>query len=187
MFEKPHQWLDMVKQKCFPPNCILVREILPQLHDKIRINELDNHGALHVYRVCLYSEILAWQYGADPFASTLAAYCHDIGRSLDGTEHGHGAKSWEKCGEIIRQMVTIEQAECIKNAIVLHTQGLTSKDPITASLWDADRIDLIRFGHPPVLQKLDPARFSRPEALNLAKLMLPVDLNFALTINNIHY
>ena len=182
MFEKPQQWFDEVKQCRFPKNCILVQEILPQLQNIIPINELDHHGAAHVFRVSLYAEILAWEYGADPFAATLAAYCHDSGRSKDGKDFDHGLKSWEKCGVIISQMVTDKQSESIKNAIILHTNGLTSTDPLIAALWDGDRIDLIRFGHPPILEKLDPERFSHPEALKLAGLLLPVDLDFALNI-----
>jgi HD superfamily phosphodiesterase len=184
MFEKPLHWLDAVTQKCFPSNSILVREILPKLHRFRLLNDLNHHGAAHVYRVCLYAEILAWEYQADPFAATLAAYCHDAGRLQDGTESGHGAQSWEKCEGIIRPLVNTQQAESIKNGIILHTEGQTSRDPLIAALWDADRIDLIRFGHPPILSKLDPARFSRPEALKLAELMLPIDLEFALSVRD---
>jgi hypothetical protein len=183
MFDKPEYWLDSVKAGVFPRNSLLVETVLPLVQQRISLPALQDHGIEHVRRVCLYAEILAHTYGADPFAAVLAAYCHDAGRGQDGSDHDHGKQSWVMCSSIIVELVEPARVGSVELAITGHTDGRVCEDPLVAALWDADRIDLIRFGRPPVLEKLDARRFSRPEALRLAELLLPVDLGFARTLD----
>jgi hypothetical protein len=179
MFEMPDGWYESVKSGHFPQNSILVRTIIPLLGNMIRFSTLRDHGIDHTRRVCLYAEILSWEYGAECFPAVLAAFCHDAGRTMDGREPDHGTKSWMICEEAIRSLVDKKYIGIMKRAITGHTDAQTSTDPIIASVWDADRIDLMRFGHPPVLSKLDPGRFSRPKALRLAEMLIDIDFGFA--------
>jgi len=172
LFPRPDQWLENLKQGILPENSLLVKEIEPLLGKAFPLPDFLYHGRSHNQRVVLFSEILAYEYGADAFFTCIAAYCHDLGRINDGTDPDHGQRSWQICKHYLQDILPPPQFNLAQIAIENHSDGTVSSDPLIASIWDADRIDLIRFGRPPVLEKLDPHRFSNPTALKLAALLI---------------
>jgi uncharacterized protein len=177
MFRVPNGWLAEAKLGNYPVASLWQRKIAPALEARLPLGESPVHGYEHARRVGLFAEILAWQYGADMFAAVVAAYCHDCARENDGPDPGHGARSWQRCAGVLRDLFPGLPMKALRLAIEDHSLGSTTQAPLIASLWDADRIDLMRLGY-----ELDPLRFSRPEALRLADLMRSVDLGFAARI-----
>ena len=180
MFEQPLRWLDDARAGRFPAASLVRRFVLPAIGDALAPPELARHGGAHMRRVALYAEILAYSYGADPRYAALAGWCHDCVRTSDGREAGHGWASWQRAEPVLRQRFTDLPWESLREGVVDHSDGRLSDDPLVAALWDADRIDLMRFGKPPRLSKLDRKRFSRPEiALDLAATVIHLDFGFA--------
>jgi HD superfamily phosphohydrolase YqeK len=158
-----------------------VTEVEPALRGALPLPDIQDHGASHIRRVCLYAEILAYEYGADPLAAVVAGYCHDVGRLRDGKDPEHGRRGWEMSRETLNRQFPHLVSCDLQFAIEHHTAGWTSDIPLIAALWDADRIDLMRFGRPPVLHKLDASRMSRPLAMALAERVIGLNLAYSLS------
>jgi hypothetical protein len=114
--------------------------------------------------------MLAHEYGADPLSAVVAAYCHDTGRIDDTKDPEHGKRSWQRCAEVVSLRFPTVSLEVMRLAIEDHPLGNTSNVPLIASLWDADRIDLMRFG-----SELDSRFFSDPRSLTLASILDAAD------------
>jgi len=184
MFERPSEWLASVINGQYPKYALLATHIEPLLSPQLPLPAHRDHGAAHIRRVALYAEILSYAYGADPVAAVAAAYCHDLGRIQDGKDADHGRRGWALCKPILESRLPTVMSPSLQYAIEMHSAGQISDDPIVAALWDADRIDLMRFGRPPVLSKLDASRMSRPEAMHLAATVIEFDLSYSESISN---
>jgi hypothetical protein len=67
-------------------------------------------------------------------------------------------------------MLTPEQLRLLRRACATHTHGITSDDPTIGVCWDADRLDLRRFGY-----AIDVKRISN-SSLDFAEIAAQVDL-----------
>jgi HD domain len=173
IFQSPEGFLDAIRSRQFPKSS-LWEYVVSQLSDTIPLNDSPEaiHGYQHAKRVGLFAEILAHEYGADPLSAVVGAYCHDCGRRSNGdvgSLTGHGRRSWARCSEVISTRFPTVSLDVLQEAIEDHSLGKTTSVALIASLWDADRIDLMRFGAG--LNGLDSTLLSDSRALKLASIL----------------
>lgn len=137
------------------------------------------HGSGHIHRVLLFAALIAWQEGlAEDMVRQLfrAACYHDVGRTFDGLDFYHGARSALRLEELTGQ--TGEALIELKAAVTAHAhpdtdmvgilksfqpQDYARTEKLTCLLKDADNLDRVRLGD------LD-AKFMRHDA---AKALVP--------------
>ncbi len=121
------------------------------------------HGTGHTRRVTAHAVALAERLGVEPWqreAVLRAALWHDIGRTFDGRDHLHGAKSAGKVvGLGLHQGLEPRVVEAALHAVTFHSTDdrhgeETAEyldDPesgflVFRILKDADALDRVRFG-----------------------------------------
>jgi hypothetical protein len=166
IFEKPVGFLEGIRRHEFPDSPLWGR-VANELSGEVTLSDSAIHGHEHAKRVALFAEMLACEYGADPLAAVVAAYCHDCGRVNDDKDPEHGKRSWARCAAAVSQRFPTVPMEMLRTAIEEHPFGKISTEPLIAALWDADRIDLMRFGP----NKLESRFFSNSRALKLASVL----------------
>ena len=137
------------------------------------------HGSGHIHRVLLFAALIAWKEDLeeeDVRQYFHAACYHDVGRTFDGFDLYHGARSALKLEELTGK--TGERLVELQAAVTAHAHPdadmetiLRSFQPedyprtveLTCLLKDADNLDRVR------LKDLD-AKFMRHEA---AKALVP--------------
>lgn len=120
------------------------------------------HGRGHIHRTLLYAALIAWKEGleeADVKQLFRAAAYHDVGRSSDGYDLYHGARSALRIGELTG--VEGEDLLELQAAVTAHARPdsdmeaiLRSYGPadyprtlsLTRLLKDADNLDRVRLG-----------------------------------------
>ena len=109
------------------------------------------HGPSHWQRVEAFGLSIAESSGADLTVVRLFALLHDSCRLDDGEDLGHGPRAAEMLDRIVPTVFALDQDrfELLKQAIRLHTSGLTTEDPTIGTCWDADRLDIGRVGITP--------------------------------------
>ena len=120
------------------------------------------HGKEHIHRTLLYAALIAWQ---EDLAEEkvrqyfFAAAYHDVGRTFDGYDLYHGARSAQRLEELTGQ--TGERLAELQAAVTAHSRAdaemesiLRSFQPedygrtleLTRLLKDADNLDRVRLG-----------------------------------------
>ena len=120
------------------------------------------HGIGHIHRVLLFAGLIAWKEGLseeDARQYFRAASYHDVGRSFDGLDIYHGARSALRLEELTGQ--TGENLIELKAAVTAHSRPDGDMETIVASfhpadyeraleltrlLKDADNLDRVRLG-----------------------------------------
>ncbi len=143
------------------------------------------HGARHTQRVHIHAQRLVRELRWDDTDSRLAlstALWHDIGRTHDGVEPEHGARSVERTRELgFLQPLAPEEAALVSFAIALHSRSdeharqevaewhearrLAEPERALRILWllkDADALDRVRLGW---WDTTDPTQLRHPEAV----------------------
>jgi uncharacterized protein len=117
------------------------------------------HGPSHWQRVDAFGLDLAESSGADLTVVRLFALLHDSCRQDDGADLDHGPRAAEMLDRIVPTVFVIDPGrfDLLKEAIRLHTSGLTTKDPTIGTCWDADRLDIVRVGMAPSVQYMSTA------------------------------
>ena len=112
---------------------------------------LSIHGPRHWQRVEAFGLRIAESSGADLTVVRLFALLHDSCRFDDGDDPDHGPRAAEKLDRIVPFVFALDRdrLEQLKQAIRLHTSGLTTDDPTLGTCWDADRLDIGRVGITP--------------------------------------
>jgi uncharacterized protein len=112
------------------------------------------HGPSHWQRVETFGLNIAQSSGADLTVVRLFALLHDSCRQNDGEDLDHGPRAAEMLDKIVPTIFTFDRDrfELLKQAIRLHTSGLTTEDPTIGTCWDADRLDIVRVGLTPSAQ-----------------------------------
>jgi uncharacterized protein len=112
------------------------------------------HGPSHWQRVETLGLDIAKSSGADLLVVRLFALLHDSCRQNDGADPDHGPRAAEMLNRIVPAIFTLDQGrfDSLKEAIRLHTSGLTTEDPTIGTCWDADRLDIVRVGMTPSAQ-----------------------------------
>jgi uncharacterized protein len=109
------------------------------------------HGPSHWQRVDAFGLDIAKASGADLTVVRLFALLHDSCRQDDGADLDHGPRAAEMLDRIVPSVFAIDPGrfDLLKEAIRLHTSGLTTKEPTIGTCWDADRLDIGRVGMTP--------------------------------------
>lgn len=125
-------------------------KLLQFIHERFLLNWDGPHGISHWARVKDNGMRLCEEYpDADKDVVELFAWLHDIERMNDGTDPEHGPRSAVLIvEELLGNYFTLEeqQAEDLIIAIRDHSKGQTDGTITVQICWDADRLDLGRFG-----------------------------------------
>lgn len=117
-----------------------------QLKLQIPIDSI--HGYNHWKSVEKIGHYIADSNGADKKLISMFAFLHDIGRTVQFAEPGHGEKSAEIIKEIFKKEyleLNDEQYAKLLEAVSEHDKSDAKSDDITIqTCWDADRLDLPR-------------------------------------------
>lgn len=128
------------------------------------------HGAAHWARVRRFGLFLAQGGAVDAEVVTLFALLHDSCRHNDHRDRGHGARA----AALVQAMnghlflLSPQRLELLCGAIGAHSSGYVADEPTIQACWDADRLDLGRFG-----VKTDPARLGSERARWLSQFVWP--------------
>jgi len=129
------------------------------------------HGQAHVGRVMIHALRLVEATGVVDDARTVwaAVYLHDVARTHDGKEPGHGAAAWRRLETLpavrnLFERAGVREADlpAIQAAVTRHSRGEASEGSphqrVTDLLKDADGLDRVRLGD------LNPRALRTPEA-----------------------
>jgi uncharacterized protein len=130
------------------------------------------HGVPHWTRVWLHGRELARELELDPAVLAWFAFLHDSRRENDGRDPQHGARAADFATALRQRGVITEldapSFEKLCEAMRLHSDGLTSHEPILQACWDADRLDLWRVGIRPRSDRLCTEHARRRETIERA-------------------
>jgi len=109
------------------------------------------HGPSHWQRVDAFGLDIAKISGADLTVVRLFALLHDSCRKDDGADLDHGPRAAKMLDRIVPTVFAIDpgRLDLLKEAIRLHTSGLTTNEPTIGTCWDSDRLDIGRVGMTP--------------------------------------
>lgn len=137
------------------------------------------HGPGHWLRVMAYGRLLAAQNGAGLKVLALFGLLHDARRFFERRDPGHGARAAvyarRLAGEGLLE-VPSRELDLLCRACAGHTGGLGHPELTVATCWDADRLDLHRFGW-----EIDPAQLNTAEAVAFVSRPEPPFLETFLT------
>jgi len=107
------------------------------------------HGPAHWLRVMEYGSRLAAKTGADAKVVGLFGLLHDARRRADRHDSGHGPRGAAYARQLAEEGVLVvsgPELQVLCRACEGHTAGLNPSDVTIGTCWDADRLDLHRFG-----------------------------------------
>lgn len=136
--------------------------------------ELGHHGPAHWTRVAAHG--LDVHPDADLTVVLLFALLHDAQRRHDGRDDGHGQRAADLARRLNGTVFTLgpDRLDALACACARHADGQVSDDPTVGACWDADRLDIGRYG-----KRLMPALMSTDRGRELAG-PLPEPLNVRL-------
>ena len=120
------------------------------------------HGSGHIHRVLLFAALIAWQEALpEDLVRQLfrAAAYHDVGRTFDGYDLDHGARSAQRLeeltgqtGEALAELQAAVTAHALPDARLeetvhaFHPADFDRAVELTRLLKDADNLDRVRLG-----------------------------------------
>ncbi|MFA5131262.1 MAG: hypothetical protein WC467_02445 [Patescibacteria group bacterium] len=111
------------------------------------------HGLCHWKRVEKFGLKIAKENAADKNVISLFAYLHDARRENEDDDPDHGVRAAVLLKELVEAKLvslTPRQFEQLIKALSLHNKHNAESDDITIqTCWDADRLDLWRYGFVP--------------------------------------
>lgn len=123
------------------------------------------HGIMHARQVTNFGCWIARQECPSLMRDVVVGcFFHDIGRADNAGGHEHAYDGEALARSIIRKHWPRLKAKEILFAIRHHADGQKTAQKIARCVWDADRLALIRMGHP-----IDPAFLSTKEAKRAAR------------------
>ena len=124
----------------------MVQQVEARCRPSCLCDGLGLHGIPHLRRVASTAGRLAAAVGEDVEAAVIAGFLHDCARVHDGggTRHAHDSADLAK--EILATFYPHVDSDRLCDGIAHHADGTVTDDPLIGSLWDADRLDLIRLG-----------------------------------------
>jgi uncharacterized protein len=116
-----------------------------------------SHGPDHWLRVENFGRRLAADTGADGEVVRLFAWLHDAGRVNDGEDPGHGTRGAALAASLRERGLLVledERMALLLEACDRHAEQGRHDDPTIATCFDADRLDLARYGIVPDERRL---------------------------------
>ncbi len=120
------------------------------------------HGSGHIHRVLLFAALIAWQEALpEALVRQLfrAASYHDVGRTFDGYDLDHGARSAQRLaaltgqsGDALAELQAAVTAHALPDARLeetvwsFHPADFDRAVELTRLLKDADNLDRVRLG-----------------------------------------
>jgi uncharacterized protein len=144
---------------------------LPAVLDAVRIlspvSTSPDHGEGHWRRVATLGMDLARDVGGDPLLVVLFAIFHDSMRFDEYHDPDHGKRGGFLACCLNAELLGLPDArlDLLYSACATHLDGDVSEDPTVGCCWDADRLDLIRFGKEiyPDLMSTAPGRLAKAQ------------------------
>ena len=124
-----------------------VAEIESRFADRLPCFPSELHGLNHLRKVAMLAGRIAEAIGADVESAIVAGLLHDCGRTDDRGGNGHALVSAALARPLLKELFPHLDAEAICRAIERHADGEVTADPISAALWDADRLTIGRAGY----------------------------------------
>jgi uncharacterized protein len=109
---------------------IITPELLQALRAQYRLNWDGVHGYAHWVRVRENGLRLAELTGANPRVVELFAFLHDICRENDIIDPGHGRRAADFAAGLpyLRELLSDEEMDLLRQACAGHTRGYTQAD-----------------------------------------------------------
>lgn len=124
-------------------------ELRREVSEQFRLGEASLHGPAHWTRVELLGVALSAQTGADPGVVRLFALFHDAARVIEDEDPGHGTRGAALVARFHREgklQLSRRRLALLLEACDGHTDQVRHPDPTIATCFDADRLDLGRYG-----------------------------------------
>lgn len=147
----------------------LYRGILAQF----RLPDDSPHGPSHWHRVEQFGLRLATLTGADCCVVRLFAWFHDAARVDEEHDPGHGTRGAALVARFQREgLLALDprRLDLLMEACDGHTEVIGHDDPTIATCFDADRLDLRRYG-----MEVDPRFLNSEAAKGMAGPVTEVD------------
>jgi uncharacterized protein len=127
----------------------IIRKALAVVRPQFRLDFHEGiHGLPHWARVWHHGRALAASLDVNPAVLTWFAFLHDSQRHNDGRDPEHGQRAADFAVGLRRERVIVElndaEFEHLCEAMRLHSDGHTEREPAIIACWDADRLDLGR-------------------------------------------
>jgi uncharacterized protein len=123
------------------------------------------HGLPHLRQVAYVAARLAACEGADWMQAMVGGFLHDCARKDDGGGQEHAFESARVAKVVLGRHYSNMDVQRLLYAISHHAGGSTTQDPLIGSIWDADRLDLVRLG-----AEIDQGLLSTVHARRLVRL-----------------
>lgn len=124
------------------------KPLMTYLRENFALEIDGGHGARHWGRVKKFGLQIAKSNGADSKVVELFAVLHDSCRCNDLVDPYHGMRAGERVHFLNGSLfdLTPLQVAVLSYACAYHSDGFTTTDPTVGACWDADRLDLPRYG-----------------------------------------
>lgn len=139
---------------------LALAQIIHHATNGFKLDLQGTHGMPHWNRVNQRALELAEVTGANRKVVTLFAYLHDVCREDENEDAQHGQRGAANAlalSAIYDMHLSHPEKMLLHDAIFAHSEGKLSDDPIIATCWDADRLDLWRVGITPAARYLSTA------------------------------
>ena len=111
-------------------------------------HKLNSHGRWHIVRSVIYAKIIATKLCPQYLNEILlGVILHDVGRKSDKPDYLHAKRSVGIAKRLIKRHWPGIPTDRVLYAIEHHNRNRISNDPVIGIIWDADRLDLVRFGY----------------------------------------
>lgn len=123
--------------------------LLEALEVQFFLGANSGHGPSHWRRVENFGLHLAGLTGADPDVVRLFSIFHDAGRVKEDNDPGHGTRGAALAASFHRRgFLNLDRARLylLMEACDTHTVVIHHRNPTIATCFDADRLDLTRYG-----------------------------------------
>jgi len=150
-----------------------MKKIIKYIKQKAKFFDSPIHGIKHWQNVEKIGMYLCERNGADEDVIRIFAYIHDVGRLNEDADLQHGKRSAEILENLIKSEnigLNRNQSQQLHYACEHHSEEDADSDDVTIqTCWDADRLDLWRFGIVPERELLFTNAAKTTEASEYAK------------------
>jgi uncharacterized protein len=162
----------------FGPSKTVTQNFYDHIVSNSRLCHSATYGKEHWLRVLQNGRELAAITGANIRVVEVFALLHDSKRENELEDPGHGRRAAEYARSLQGTWLSLSESELdlLCDACAYHSDGLIEADLTIQACWDADRLDIGRFGIRPDPQLLCTAFAKRQDIMNAAysiSLVLP--------------
>lgn len=132
------------------------KSLIDHLKQQFKVNWHGVHGAGHWARVLHFGKAISLKRNADPLVVELFSFLHDSCRLDEFRDLQHGERGAEFARSLNNRFFHLDtvQLDNLCFAIRDHSGGEISTNVTIQTCWDADRLDVGRFGIAPSSQYL---------------------------------